>query len=120
MISGFDFPLVVNPCHITSCCIKDRQATKHFLCNCSTCRVTLDPVRGFRCLGDQWSQWRIRMAGDHEKLGFEWTLDRDFEMIFWDYSILDFGWGFHVIFWDYYGLIDFGWGVHVIFWDNDY
>ncbi|CAL1164068.1 unnamed protein product [Cladocopium goreaui] len=29
------------------------EATKHFLCNCSTCRVALDPVRGFRCLGCQ-------------------------------------------------------------------
>eukprot|EP00437_Effrenium_voratum_P024898 CAMPEP_0181409962 /NCGR_PEP_ID=MMETSP1110-20121109/7093_1 /TAXON_ID=174948 /ORGANISM="Symbiodinium sp., Strain CCMP421" /LENGTH=427 /DNA_ID=CAMNT_0023532493 /DNA_START=33 /DNA_END=1313 /DNA_ORIENTATION=+ len=27
------------------------EATKHFLCNCRTCSMTLDPVRGFRCLG---------------------------------------------------------------------
>ena len=29
----------------------DPQATKHFLCNCTTCNVSLDPVRGFTCLG---------------------------------------------------------------------
>ena len=27
------------------------EATKHFLCNCNTCSLSLDPVRGFRCLG---------------------------------------------------------------------
>eukprot|EP00434_Breviolum_minutum_P033173 symbB.v1.2.029353.t1/scaffold3203.1/size61338/2 len=29
------------------------EATKHFLCNCNTCSLSLDPVRGFRCLGCQ-------------------------------------------------------------------
>lgn len=29
------------------------EATKHFICNCSSCSSSLDPVRGFKCLGCQ-------------------------------------------------------------------
>eukprot|EP00438_Fugacium_kawagutii_P017225 Skav206648 [mRNA] locus=scaffold863:73317:80128:- [translate_table: standard] len=54
------------------------EATKHFLCNCSSCIQPLDPVRGFRCLGCQKGeiffefadQIRPCKAGACERCGF--------------------------------------------------